>query len=310
MNDIVMTEEAVLKPKRIRTKTRKVQKGLRIVIECGGKQHYIVWTKKGHMVMTHHPDIDLNAELAMRSVGGCDICRCAEFIGAWRSGNGLTSVCPRTMIGVRPSLKPESVGIRAWRKMRSKSEHLHKQQKPVPWPTSEDEMHTFLTDAFKRVGLLYGGGIVTNEGIQDGKAPTVILQLEWDQVKNNRFTMQNSTVPGLNYKRYVTPDNYEMLIELIGRYMFRNLVAWRIKRKEEDTLLAETHSLHMLQRKLAKNINIYTSGHGGTQDIQFSFRVPYLQRGASAYILKNMEKLKHFAELSVSTRKSTGGSDT
>lgn len=304
MTDTEQTTEVVRK----RFKRRKVQKGLRIVINCDGKQHHIVWTKKGHMVMAHHPDIDLNAELAMRGIGGCEVCRCAKFIGAWRAGgNKIIEVCPQTVSGVRPNTPAEKLSSRLWRKMRSKAEHLHKQQKPAPWPTSEEEMHKFLTDAYDRAGLKYEAEFasVCYDGIKDEsvRPDTLILQIEWDHVKNNRFTMQHPSVPGLNYRRYVTPDNYEVLIELVGRYLFRRLVTSELTRQDNTMRRVKGESLQALHRKWGRGINIYTPSYGYDPEIQFSFTVPYLQRGAAAYILKHMQKLKHFAELSVSNRK-------
>lgn len=297
--DTKVAQEEYVPPK---FKKRKVQKGLRITINCDGKAHQIVWTKKGHMILTHHPDMDLNAELAMRTVGSCEICRCAEFIGGWRAGRGGSYFpgCPQTMTGVR-GCGNDRKADRAWRKMRSKVEYKCKKAPKLKWPESEEEMHNFLQIAFARAGLRYEPkGEVYYDGIKPYQVSAKVSVTWHGGDGKNRFIIQSGNIYGLNYQRYATPDNYEMLIELVGRYLFRHLLVHLRNRKEEEFKQAERAKITRLVREYANNeIELHENG---ADKLQFYFSMPKKQVGAAAYILKIMARLKRFAADSIANR--------
>jgi hypothetical protein len=52
-------------------------------LDCGGKQHYVVHTKRGRLKLVHHSRADVRARLAAVALGA-EPCACIKVLVAWR----------------------------------------------------------------------------------------------------------------------------------------------------------------------------------------------------------------------------------
>lgn len=234
------TTPTKVKKKTIRTKKRRVKHALKVVVECNGHKHDILYTPKGHIVLAHHPDIDLEAEMAMVALGSENCCRCAGFLAEWREGKipfvGFTSFVPWVMDGVR-NTKDYRVGLqcyRAWRKYARKMKYNFKQTKEVipPWPATFAEFKDYIKIKLKQIGILLSDTGSTSDDIclytacptitNSSSKITKTVRVELTKTDNGKFCLFSTSVPGLGIKRQVTKSNLPVLIDLIGRYVYES----------------------------------------------------------------------------------------
>lgn len=296
-------KEKAIKQPRYR---KKIYKGLKIGVQCGGSQHDIYLTKSGRIVLAHHRDEDIQAEFALKGVSDnlSQVCRCARFLLDWQTGNYVD--IPYNLDGIRSKSSNDHLGDRLWR--RYKNSCLKTRPKLPTFPSKEDEVKSYLTVLFDQHGLSTLQSTknpsefyvnlpyirfpkCTNAGYQK-KISTIF------NTKNNKLSIQSS-VSGLGTFRYFDVNNIQMVPELIGSSIFRKMASQIVDFHNEDN---DNTSYNEFQ-KLVGRYNSSTTL--GIIDININKRKQTIRcqidvsnsAGAKPYIVKKLIKLIQLSEI-------------
>jgi hypothetical protein len=231
LNTDVNTVIIEAKPKRSRTKLRKVKEGIKFNVKCEERTHTMYLTPKGRMVLAHHSDLDLSSELVLNALGG-DACGCATALKAWRTCN---------MDNVNEAIYwlrcPTVDGANTARVIRKLHNNLRKKnsRKVLDWPKTLSEASAFFTYEFNKVDLRFYEAGSRSVYAEDGtKADTPRYYLKpkvgagggyYSTVheimltfnpKNNGIYLQSYAIKLLNRRRVITAENVRTMIDAIS----------------------------------------------------------------------------------------------
>ena len=302
--------DAEVQVKRRRTKLRKVSKGLKFSVRCSGQQHIMYLTPKGHLVLAHHSDMDLNSDIALGMLGG-EGCKCAEVLKAWRK-NDISNL-PQTLQGIR-------VQGRIPRLMRHKMRneaYKNKGMKRIPWPPRDkSEAIKYLEREFNRQGPNFA-----NAGTKRWNGATQVYEQE-DKYKitvksfsgkgyysdteilvtfdeaSKKLYFQSFQVPGMNWQRLVTPENLPIFIQIIAYCAGGSPINRMINDSQEKV---DAWVYQQIQALIEEH---YPTRHGETKleidndyikHIHFRFDIPRYASGAVPFIIKELRRLTALA---------------
>jgi hypothetical protein len=244
MSGIEYTENEDLIYKKKRTKLRKIKKGLRFTVQAGSKSHVMYLTNKGHLVMAHHSNTELNNEMMLDWLSNREdknlVCRCTHIFEQWRNRDSPKSASPYPMTaeGYRP-YGDYRKAYRIWRRRIKDSIYQNKhipylQLQDGKWPLGKEKVEELLKLEFQRYGLTlykeqkskYVAHKLTYYSVdriklggQLGKTRHSNFVIDLNIEKGNvKFSVGN--ISSLSWSRSLTVDNFYMVAYLIGASLF------------------------------------------------------------------------------------------
>lgn len=296
-----MESEQLIKPKRVRTKKRKVKRGLNIGVRCYGKIHNVMLTPKGHVVLTHHTDEELEVEMALAGIGGSDkteICGCASFLRAWKTRKGIwdNSIVPTNIAPLRTIDDTKKAADRISRRVIKHSKYTHKHQKRT-WFKDFAGMQEFVKAELDRYGMEYLHRDIKEVPKPDtiyGKAKlpnhSGVAYLECRFHSPGNLFIKSMHVPGLGAHRIFNKTNFDVGLSMISSILWASVV--RNKTNDYKYFNLDAYNTKTISdlNKSCKSDNIETDT-SNFENISYTFNHTIHKTYAVSYVMKKLEEI-------------------